>query len=131
MFKASNDHWKNLYANGFAWSVNGIDGLEYKGVKPYHVAKPLDQRNDEKCRVVYAIYEKGCEEASHCFFEDDYKECFDKYNELEGADLWVSYLRLQKPNDKPSDVWNYNQDYMNAHHGNSVKWSTRYNSWMF
>lgn len=30
IFKALNDHWKNLYANGFAWTVNGIDGLEYK-----------------------------------------------------------------------------------------------------
>ena len=147
-FESSNTHFQKLYADGISWCPSGIDKLIFEGVKPYHVAIPLKDRNDSQRKVVYAIYDNNNpiiddnEQLipNYCFFEDDYKECFKLYRSLQNskpkiysdnATLSVGFLRINKSSDQPSDVWQYNDSFLFEHHGNCKQWDDNLKSWMF
>lgn len=128
MFVGSDERWQKLYAQGLAWCVSGIKGLESSGINPYHQATPPYDSNDAR-KIVYAVYDNSSngESPDYCFFEDDYINGFRRFSEMKSAKLLVSYLRATS--DCPTCVWNDNKDYIDNHHGNSKHWSQQLNSW--
>ena len=131
MFLDSESKWQSLYAEGLAWCASGIKGLSSSGIAPFHIATPLNER-DNSSKVVYAIYDEDSDEAtpSECFFEDDYIEGFYHFSQMKNATLYVSFLKVGTALQTASQVWTNNEDYLEACHGNYLHWNLKHKSWM-
>lgn len=127
MFEASDEHWKMLYANGLQQSNRGLITLRHKEVNPFHVAIPNEERNED----TQAIYHVRLQNNNFYFFENDYKKCFEKYQELNlrgNAELWCACMT--KISDDAEECVDNHDDGNSLYNGTLWKWSDRFNAWM-
>ena len=127
MFEESNDHWKMLYSNGLQQSTRGLTTLRHENVNPFHVCIPNEKRNEK----TQAVYHVRFLDENFYFFENDYKKCFEKYQELNKygtAELWCACMT--KTSDNPKECVDNYDNGDSPYNGTLWKWSDRYNSWM-
>lgn len=101
-------------------------------IKPYNRIKISieERKNHPTHKVVYLIIANN---KYNYYFENDMQNLNSDYKkhkkEFSYPEVFVAWLKVPYPNANAEKTWKANEDYMDEHHANVMRWSEELNGW--